>query len=71
LSYYFSRFSRAVECYSEAIKYNSKDISLFSNRAQAYINLMAFPEALKDCEECIKLKSNGKVFNFSTNVLLF
>jgi len=51
-----NKFAQAVERYSEAIKRNPTDHTLYTNRAQTYIKLMALPEALKDAEESLKLK---------------
>jgi len=51
-----NKFALAVEKYTEAIKRNPSDHTIYTNRAQSYIKLMALPEALKDCEECLRLK---------------
>jgi len=51
-----SKFAPAVEKYTEAIKRNPSDHTIYTNRAQSYIKLMALPLALKDCEKSIALK---------------
>jgi len=48
-------FKEAIEAYTEAIKYNPKEHTLFSNRSGSYASLGQYEEALKDGEECVKL----------------
>jgi stress-induced-phosphoprotein 1 len=48
-------FAGSVQAYTESIKRNPQDPRGYTNRASAYTKLVALPEALKDCEEAIKL----------------
>ncbi|KAJ2597201.1 Hsp90 cochaperone [Coemansia sp. RSA 1721] len=48
-------FAKAQTEYSEAIKRNPDDPRNYSNRAACLTKLMAIPDAIKDCETCIKL----------------
>jgi len=48
----------AIKCYTEAIARLPADPRAYTNRAAAYIKLMAFPEADRDLEEAIKLDPN-------------
>eukprot|EP01126_Amoeba_proteus_P048321 TRINITY_DN557_c0_g1_i14.p1 TRINITY_DN557_c0_g1~~TRINITY_DN557_c0_g1_i14.p1 ORF type:complete len:482 (+),score=108.22 TRINITY_DN557_c0_g1_i14:432-1877(+) len=45
----------AIKCYTEAIKRQPDNHINYSNRAAAYIKLMALPEALKDSDKCLEL----------------
>ncbi|KAJ1822164.1 Hsp90 cochaperone [Coemansia sp. RSA 2598] len=48
-------FAKAQAEYTEAIKRNPDDPRNYSNRAACLTKLMAIPDAIKDCDACIKL----------------
>lgn len=48
-------FAGAVKSYSESIKRDPSEPKGYNNRAAAYTKLVAFPEALKDANEAIKI----------------
>jgi len=48
-------FAGAVKDYAESIKRDPSDPRGYNNRAAAYMKLVAFPEALKDVNEAIKV----------------
>ena len=56
-------FATAVKDYTESIKRDPSDARGYNNRAAVYMKLVAFPEALKDVNEAIKVDSKfGKCF---------
>jgi stress-induced-phosphoprotein 1 len=63
-------FVASVQAYTESIKRNPEDPRGYTNRASAYTKLVALPEALKDCEEAIKIDANfTKAYIRKSNVL--
>ena len=48
-------FAGAVKSYTESILRDPSDPRGYNNRAAAYTKLVAFPEALKDANEAIKI----------------
>lgn len=64
-------FTEAMKYYNEAIKRNEKDPRNFSNRAACYSKLMAFPEAIKDCDIAITLDPTFiKAYTRKANIYL-
>lgn len=51
-------FEKAIEFYTQAILENPTDHTIFGNRSASYHNLKNFENALKDAEECIKIKDD-------------
>ena len=60
-------FAEAIKCYSEAIELDPSNHVLFSNRSAAYLKQAKYPEALKDAEQTISLKTDwpkGKCMHY-------
>ena len=63
-------FAGAVKDYTESIKRDPCDARGYNNRAAAYMKLVAFPEALKDANEAIKVDPKfGKLYPISVIML--
>jgi stress-induced-phosphoprotein 1 len=53
-----NRFDEAIDYYSQAIKIDSNNHVLFSNRSAALVKAKKYTEALEDAEQCIKINPN-------------
>jgi len=66
------KFPEAIAEYSEAIKRNPEDHTLYSNRAACYTKIMQYDLGLKDCDECIKRKPDFvKAYTRKGHILFF
>ncbi|TYK28496.1 outer envelope protein 64 [Cucumis melo var. makuwa] len=62
-AYKEKQWERAIACYTEAIKLNSRNATYYSNRAAAYLELSRFHQAEADCSKAIDLdKKNVKSY---------
>ncbi|XP_050403767.1 small glutamine-rich tetratricopeptide repeat-containing protein alpha [Patella vulgata] len=52
------KFSDALECYSKAVKLDSKNAVYFCNRAAAYSKLNKHQQAIEDCNRALTIDSN-------------
>ena len=49
------KYQEAIDKYSEAIMHAPNDARIYSNRAQAYINMYQHDKAMSDCDKAIEL----------------
>jgi len=50
------KWPEAIKEYTEALRRDPKNHTVYSNRATCYAKLVAFDNSLKDCEACLKLE---------------
>uniref|UniRef100_A0A8C2SPG9 Sperm associated antigen 1 n=1 Tax=Coturnix japonica TaxID=93934 RepID=A0A8C2SPG9_COTJA len=57
------KYDEAVNKYSECLKLNSKDCTIYTNRALCYLKLYKYEEAKQDCDHVLQVEdSNIKAF---------
>eukprot|EP00002_Diphylleia_rotans_P018291 TRINITY_DN3548_c0_g1_i2.p1 TRINITY_DN3548_c0_g1~~TRINITY_DN3548_c0_g1_i2.p1 ORF type:complete len:787 (+),score=179.18 TRINITY_DN3548_c0_g1_i2:62-2422(+) len=55
VAYKLGQFEKAIEHYTEAIRLYGDNTILYTNRAQAYLKLRRFQEALNDCDQSLQI----------------
>ncbi|XP_030066908.1 mitochondrial import receptor subunit TOM34 isoform X2 [Microcaecilia unicolor] len=56
-------YRKAIDKYSESLKFNNRESAAYTNRALCYLSLNQHQEAVKDCTEALKLDAgNVKAF---------
>jgi stress-induced-phosphoprotein 1 len=58
-------FEASIEYYSQAMKIEPQNHILFSNRAQAFLKLKRFEDALVDIQKTIEINSNFTKVNLN------
>ncbi|XP_065607771.1 sperm-associated antigen 1 [Cyrtonyx montezumae] len=57
------KYDEAVNKYSECLKLNTKDCTIYTNRALCYLRLYKYEEAKQDCDHVLQIEdSNIKAF---------
>ncbi|KDQ06644.1 hypothetical protein BOTBODRAFT_39447 [Botryobasidium botryosum FD-172 SS1] len=51
------RYREAIDCYTQAIGFNSSEPNYYTNRAASYMAIKRFPDALADCQIAQNLQS--------------
>ncbi|NXT33770.1 SPAG1 protein, partial [Pelecanoides urinatrix] len=57
------KYEEAVNKYSECMKLNTKECTIYTNRALCYLKLYKYEEAKQDCDHVLQIEdSNIKAF---------
>ncbi|NWZ22489.1 SPAG1 protein, partial [Asarcornis scutulata] len=57
------KYEEAVKKYSECMKLNDKECTIYTNRALCYLKLYKYEEAKQDCDHVLQIEdSNIKAF---------
>lgn len=54
--YSAKEYSKAIDCYTQAIHLNPNDHTFYSNRASSYYYKNDFLSCIADCDACLNLK---------------
>ncbi|KAL6106011.1 ttc31 [Pungitius sinensis] len=52
------QYETAVQCFTDAIKYNPQESKLFGNRSLCYERLQRYDEALRDADQALSMEPN-------------
>ncbi|XP_071778660.2 mitochondrial import receptor subunit TOM34 [Centroberyx gerrardi] len=50
---------KAIEKYSQSLKYNAAEVTTYTNRALCYLSVKQYREAVRDCDEALMIDSSN------------
>ncbi|XP_058486617.1 mitochondrial import receptor subunit TOM34 [Solea solea] len=50
---------KAIEKYSQSLKYNPTEVTTYTNRALCYLSVKQYRDAVRDCDEALKIDSSN------------